>query len=290
MVGISETSRQELRDMLKEHQLMDYADDIEDLAEGYVYLTLTDEDTYQQVGNTRIGGVPDLPTTIEWAKTDNGYMSFLAQINLAELPQLPDSPLPEHGMLYFFHEYDASFSGKHHVSYSDSMKNELRKSNNLANGTQVSYSPFSVKISDSYYLPDSLEKANTLADFANLGMKLNEANFQHWLIDIWNPFASKFFDWYYDKTDNPDVSMILGQHSFLRPYLLHEAERVRLQKSYSYKPSQVDLKYWIILLQLGSHEKSNMVWHDAGFFDFAIHTDDLAKRDFSKTFAAIVSS
>ncbi|MEO1286646.1 MAG: DUF1963 domain-containing protein, partial [Chloroflexota bacterium] len=102
MVGISETSRQELRDMLKEHQLMDYADAIEDLAEGYIYLTLADEDTYQQVGNTRIGGVPDLPPTMEWAKTDNGYMSFLTQINLTELPQLPDSPLPEHGMLYFW--------------------------------------------------------------------------------------------------------------------------------------------------------------------------------------------
>lgn len=57
-----------------------------------------------QVGQSRIGGVPDLPASITWRQDDrqHKYLDFLLQINLAELPVFPENPFPPQGMLYLF--------------------------------------------------------------------------------------------------------------------------------------------------------------------------------------------
>jgi len=57
-----------------------------------------------KVGQSRIGGVPDLPRSIDWLQNENlhKYFGFLLQINLAELPLLADHPLPQQGMIYLF--------------------------------------------------------------------------------------------------------------------------------------------------------------------------------------------
>lgn len=52
------------------------------------------------------GGLPKLPPTLPWpAKVVEGryrHLTFIAQIDLAEIPPLADSPLPASGSLYFF--------------------------------------------------------------------------------------------------------------------------------------------------------------------------------------------
>lgn len=55
------------------------------------------------VGQSKIGGQPDLPPTIEWFKEDNGKrLSFVAQINLTEVAAYDKSnQLPSQGILYF---------------------------------------------------------------------------------------------------------------------------------------------------------------------------------------------
>ena len=66
------------------------------------------------IGASKIGGNPDLPPEFEWfcyegesyeGITENRPLSFLAQINCAEVREYDtDSLLPESGMLYFFYE------------------------------------------------------------------------------------------------------------------------------------------------------------------------------------------
>jgi hypothetical protein len=57
------------------------------------------------IGQSKIGGQPDLPKNIEWFKEDNGKrLSFIAQINFSELSNLDKSQnLPSSGMIYFFY-------------------------------------------------------------------------------------------------------------------------------------------------------------------------------------------
>jgi len=54
-------------------------------------------------GRSKLGGTPDLPLSFEWPMYQSHSLLFLAQINLAELPDFgAKSPLPAQGMLYFF--------------------------------------------------------------------------------------------------------------------------------------------------------------------------------------------
>jgi hypothetical protein len=56
-------------------------------------------------GQSRIGGVPDLPPIFPWPRYDGLGLSFIAQLDLAELAaQLPVLPLPRQGSLAFFYD------------------------------------------------------------------------------------------------------------------------------------------------------------------------------------------
>lgn len=73
-----------------------------------------------ELGDSRIGGVPDVPTGFEWprwapkrqrpgmfAKPSDPNspqpMAFIAQVNLGELPRIDES-MPDSGWLYFFYD------------------------------------------------------------------------------------------------------------------------------------------------------------------------------------------
>ena len=59
-------------------------------------------------GASRIGGLPDLPKGVDWPAgldergRDGGFATFLAQFNLADVPELNDTPLPRRGHFWLF--------------------------------------------------------------------------------------------------------------------------------------------------------------------------------------------
>jgi uncharacterized protein YwqG len=56
-------------------------------------------------GRSYIGGLPRLPPELPWPEKETYErfaLTFLAQIDLAELPEIESSPLPRSGTLYFF--------------------------------------------------------------------------------------------------------------------------------------------------------------------------------------------
>lgn len=54
------------------------------------------------VGGSKVGGDPDLPAGAAWPAVDGRPMTFLAQLDLAEVAQQIASPLPPSGLLSFF--------------------------------------------------------------------------------------------------------------------------------------------------------------------------------------------
>jgi uncharacterized protein YwqG len=55
---------------------------------------------------SRLGGLPDLPSSTSWPRDDDGPLSFIAQVNLADVaPYDSEGVLPRDGLLSFF--YDA---------------------------------------------------------------------------------------------------------------------------------------------------------------------------------------
>ncbi len=61
-----------------------------------------DRDTGVTKGHSKIGGTPDLPDTVQWPQYDKTSLSFLAQINLADISTDTEAVLPRNGILYFF--------------------------------------------------------------------------------------------------------------------------------------------------------------------------------------------
>lgn len=51
---------------------------------------------------SKFGGAPDLPASSPWPTDQAGDLSFLVQIDLAQLSRFQDVALPASGMLYFF--------------------------------------------------------------------------------------------------------------------------------------------------------------------------------------------
>jgi hypothetical protein len=61
---------------------------------------------------SRFGGKPDLPGEIPWPGWNGKPLSFVAQINLSELPKIPErNLLPGKGLLYFFYDAQRETTG-----------------------------------------------------------------------------------------------------------------------------------------------------------------------------------
>ena len=64
------------------------------------------------VGASKFGGQPDLPASVPWPSNDNGALSFVAQINFAEVSKFDtDGLLPKSGMLYLFYDINLRIWG-----------------------------------------------------------------------------------------------------------------------------------------------------------------------------------
>ena len=62
-------------------------------------------DASSPAGSSRLGGEPDLPAGINWPAWKNVPMSFIAQVNLADLASFgPAQDLPKSGLLSFFYD------------------------------------------------------------------------------------------------------------------------------------------------------------------------------------------
>jgi hypothetical protein len=59
-------------------------------------------DDLLRLGNSRLGGCPDLPVGAEWPAEERRLYSFVLQVDLASVPRFGDGPLPAAGRLYLF--------------------------------------------------------------------------------------------------------------------------------------------------------------------------------------------
>jgi uncharacterized protein YwqG len=79
---------------------------IESLIEPSI-IPLADSTLPVLIGQSKFGGMPDLPEHLAWPAFNNRPMVFLSQINLKEIANIyKDSLLPQQGILYFFCHFE----------------------------------------------------------------------------------------------------------------------------------------------------------------------------------------
>ena len=223
-------------------------------------------------GGTRAGGVVWLPEGEAWPTDDKGEpLSFLAQIDFAQLPPLPDYPTS--GVLQFFigrdDLYGANFEEPEKGSFKVIYREDLSGPGRLERGT----SRGSANIDDYSPLYDDTVRQGVALSASAAMHKPSIGNW--WLDRDLGPLlndredADRIYE-YVDaaQADEFGVSHVGGHPEFTQsdwraaqPY--QDVDRVLLN-----------------LWSIGDY----LMWGDVGQGQFLIRREDLLKRDFSKAF------
>lgn len=101
----------EIDKIIQEFQLQEIRDEIYENLVERIAIETTEKEDYSKLGNSRLGGFPDLPIDFQYPLNEKGeYLRFLAQINCSEI-QIENSVLPKKGIIYFFEgDGDETFS------------------------------------------------------------------------------------------------------------------------------------------------------------------------------------
>ena len=263
------------------------------------------EDAELPIGASRLGGRPDLPPAVEWPRW-NGFtaedlvtargmrlpqgqkpaaLSFLAQLNLAEIPD-GTGLLPDRGWLCFFYDagqqpwgFDPRDRGCARVVYFDGDVAALQRRDVPANAAADAL--HATKI--------TAELTATLPRWHfQLGLELDKA-----AQDVYWDLAERhiagaephhrLLGWPKQVQGEMELECQLVTNGFYcggpDSYKKEDAERLKAGAS-----------DWIMLLQLDTDESGpGWMWGDAGCLYFWIRKQELAERNFENVWAILQS-
>lgn len=254
------------------------------------------------IGQTKIGGKPDLPDEISWVTETNVVkttekkflifsttkeetitksLSFIAQINLSETSTFDkENLLPKTGMLYFFYSAEQEVWGFEHkdknkfkVIYWDGNLSALKRTdfpNDLPE--YACFVPCSVEIKSEISLP----------------------SYGH---EVYEEFADGEDDKFWEEVYNDEnLNKLLGYSDNIQNEMELECELVT-NGLYCGDPSgyndprakalEPNAKNWRLLLQIDSNDENEMMWGDCGRLYFWIKKDDLLNKQFEKSWFSL---
>lgn len=257
------------------------------------------------IGQTKIGGRPDLPRDITWVTETNvietrkewinlfsskkretiaKHFSFIAQVNLSETAQLDkENLLPKTGILYFFYSaeqdvwgFDYKDKNKFKVIYWNGDFAELERTdfpNDLADYS--CYKPCSVDIKSEVILPSYGHK-------------------------VYEEFAGEEADKFWEAVYNDgNLNKLLGYSDNIQNEMELKCELVTnglyCGDSSGYndpraKKLETNATNWRLLLQIDSSDENAMMWGDCGRLYFWIKKDDLLNKQFDKSWFSLQCS
>ena len=233
------------------------------------------EEDLLDIGQSKIGGNPDLPSDVNWPIQKNGKkLAFLAQLNFDEFTS--DFPnLPNSGILYFFYDEAQEFWGDSKEN-SDSFRSIfIENPSNLERRTAPDdfvvlkggmYRPCKLKFTNSYSLP------NWEHDYVSEQFK--DTNNEPY-IDI--------------SSSGQYITKLFGHSINVQGTMEYECEMVDRGYSWNDIPENEkpiiskESNKWNLLFQLDSEDEAKMMWGDVGRLYFWIKKEDLEKHNFDKT-------
>ncbi len=233
------------------------------------------------LGASRLGGVPDLPDGFRWPSWRDGPLSFIAQIDLADLVAHPASTgLPRSGHLLFFYDaqqqtwgFDPADRESWHVSFVP--EGNLHRSEPPENLPEDARFPAcAVSLRDALTLPPAESAA-----FESLGFSENEREAYFNLLDGLFEDEQGASSWLLGHPDpiqgdmQTECALVTGGLYTGDESGWNDPRRPELEK---------DAPSWRLLLQVGSEDEANMMWGDAGHLYFWLHERDLAARAFDR--------
>ncbi|AJS59567.1 DUF1963 domain-containing protein [Paenibacillus sp. IHBB 10380] len=280
-------------------------------AEPLLRFTLAGEEDYVCTGNSRVAGCPDLPPSFEWPLDSDGeYWTFIAQINLDELPITPYAGLPLRGILYFFLGLDEpAYDIEHRIYYYDADLTVLKKTAPPDGREEISeenrgFVSHKISFEPDWTLPE--EAMDTLMeDFPDAYDALENGGDTFWgQHQSWA--GDTPLDAYLCRNGMQDI---LFSHHKTADQIRLEAREAEERGSLEYAQRlltqaipqleeynrnkgrhKTRTANWHVLLSISSLDEVGMCWWDAGYVEFLIDKSDLECLDFSRTYVNLATS
>jgi uncharacterized protein YwqG/predicted DNA-binding protein (MmcQ/YjbR family) len=257
--------------MVETHNLVHYREVIRNLVRpSIVMATSASSAKSLGLGQSKVGGVPDLPADWEWPLFDGKPLAFLAQVNLSEIPAgLPVEPLPKSGILYFFSKFGwQKEDGDVHPDWEWTRSKE-------AGYSQVLYAnlPYSAVLTRRDK-PEGIKTFNTAAveflhrpslprasDFCR-DPAINPLGWSEDECDRFDDLYFEFYDLWLRENKVTAEHQLLGYASPIQSEITTDATR--------------------LLCEIGSdYYNADMMWGDGGSIYFIIDRTALEHHDFS---------
>ncbi len=234
-------------------------------------------------GFSRIGGLPNLPDDLAWPAWKGAPMSFLAQIDLAELPRpLAIPELPADGYLYFFYDQDQSTwgfdpadKGSWQVLYTTSQPSPDPRpapddiaEEGLFAETSISFREIeTIPTMDRLEFPDSIPD-DILDEAEEESRDQKEAVYEEYPAHQMGGYPNPIQD------DGMELECQLASNGlYCGDSAGYDDPRVAALAE--------GASDWRLLLQLDTDDDAEMMWGDCGMIYFWVREADLRRRDFS---------
>ncbi len=245
------------------------------------FVTGKSNDEEIPVGNTKIGGSPDLPQGVQWPEWKSEPLTFLVQINLKDIASLhAASELPPSGLLSFFYHhsqpwgFDPKDEGGWRVIYSEDLIDLERMPLPQELPEEARFSAGTLSFFEELTLP-----SRRLMDYWDLGLTEQEERRYADFLELIEP----------DK--NRLINRILGYPDLIQGDIFFESQLVshgiycgdaKAHLHPDYGKWLPDAKDWRLLLQLDSEMDFGMMWGDVGRVYFSMQKDALKNKEFEK--------
>lgn len=281
---------EKLRAALYDFGLKEVAEQILQFAKNSIRAIATPTvDKEIQIGHSKIGGAPDIPTDFVWPQTKNGqFLHFLCQLNLAEIkPFDSNNLLPTDGLLSFFYDvveqpwgFDPNDEDGFHVFHFTQAKLQRTEQPNTL---MESINSAALSFKNEWTLP-SWESPD--------GQKLTDLLTEQ-QEDAYNDFL---FDWIDEGETEHTTHRIDGHPNMIQGDMYLECQLVTNglycgdSTGYDHplrKELEPHAKDWKLLLQLDSADDLGYMWGDSGKLYFWIREQDCKNKAFDKVWAIL---
>jgi len=266
--------RQQVLELVQKYQ---YPLSVNDLQPSIRMKTVPRQEEMMALGETKIGGLPDLPGGTSWPEWQGISLPFIAQIRLIDLAHYDiNQRLPRTGILSFFFDIDLYFSSPNSPSwkvlYCDDPSVQLKR-------TLVPH-PASVPYEDivmpSCAVAFSLEI--TIPPFDSLSTKHIELQEDYFEL-------LEEVEHLYDMQPRPAIHRMLGH-----PDAIQNDMQVKCQQRWPQKDNAIsgklafeeEAKKWLLLLQISWDKNIKRNWADNGKLYYWIRPEDLDARRFDR--------
>jgi len=229
-------------------------------------------------GASKLGGLPDLPPGVAWPEWKTGYLRFVAQVNLAELPE--SDSFPNVGMLSFFYDREQSawgFDPNHKEGFrlwyfpeTSRLIRAVEPQPFIFPCARLSFEPF-------LSLPDC--SAESVKDLL-LEIEDDEQYCAFVEKHLGSAPQHQILGWPHIIQNEMELECQLVTNGVYTgdPSGYKDSRRKKLE------PGAND---WTLLLQVDSDDNTKMMWGDGGMLYVWIRRQDLASRNFDKAWTIL---